>query len=289
MVSKQQSDKGAFKELCVGYVLNILEQDDREHFERMLDDATDVQQELYQRMRSKANELLFEDIENLDPEELKKQLLAEVDESETEANKEDTELVKSTDADMDDVEAMEEEKSHISYAVVTSIALGIICLSLIFYSFSMRSAKNNLEDEIAQQEEQISHLNSALGELEQMLSILGSRQLHVVQLLGMEANPFGFGNVLWDAQNLRALVRVSELSTPPADMQYHLWTITDNEAVLLQRFSVDSEGKARFFVEEITTLSNQSKFSFAITLEPEDGSKSDQPSGEMYLMGSFGE
>lgn len=287
-MSKRQSDKGAFKELCVGYVLNILEQDERELFERMLDDATDEQRALYERMRTKANELMFSDLENTEPEDLKEQLLAEIDEGD-----EDSVEVTSVDSKditkSDDVEhvAEEKEQSGGSYAVVSSIALGFICLSLIFYSFTLRSEINALEDEIAEQEEHIDEISVELDDQEQMLAILGSRQLQTVPLLGMEENPFGYGNVLWDAQNLRALVQVGELSTPSSDMEYQLWAISDNKATAVRQFSVDSDGEARFLVDSIDALKDKSEFSFAVTLEPAGGS--DQPNGDMYLMGSVGD
>lgn len=269
----------------MGYVLNILEQDERELFERMLDDATDEQRALYDRMRTKANELMFGDAENPDPEEMKERLLAEIDESDS--GKDDA--VIHDDSDLDDTDGVpdEEQQGGGSYSVIASIALGFICLSLIFYSFTLRSDINALEDEIAEQEEHIDDISVELDAQEQMLGVLGSRQLQVVQLLGMEANPFGYGNALWDAQNLRALVQVGELSTPASDMEYQLWAITDNEATALQQFSVDSDGEARFFVDNIDALKDKSEFSFAVTLEPAGGS--DQPNGDMYLMGSVGE
>lgn len=287
-MSKRQSDRDAFKELCVGYVLNILEQGERERFEVMLDDATDEQRALYERMRTRANELMFGDTEKPDPEELKEQLLAEVD-----ADENDKPTAIAADDDTDHIDEIPddgeptEEGSRISYAVVFSIALGLICLSLIFYSFSMWSSMNAQEDEIAEQDERIEELNADLDELESMLSVLESRQLHVVPLLGMEANPFGYGNALWDSQNLRVLVKVGDLSTPESEMEYQLWAISDNEATPLHQFSVNSDGEARFFVEGVDALKNKSEFSFAVTLEPEGGS--DKPDGEMYLMGSFEE
>lgn len=287
-MSKRQSDRDVFKELCVEYVLNILEQGERERFEVMLDDASDEQRALYERMRTKANELMFGEEENIDPEELKERLLAEVDADENDkptaiAADDDTENIE----DIPDDGKVAEEGSKISYAVVLSVALGIICLSLLFYSFSMWSSMNAQEDEIAEQDERIEELNAELDELEDMLSLLDSRQLHAVPLLGMEANPFGYGNALWDSQNLRMLVKVGDLSTPESDMEYQLWAISDNEATPLHQFSVDSDGEARFFVEGVDALKGKSEFSFAVTLEPEGGS--DKPDGEMYLMGNFEE
>ncbi|MGM0545874.1 MAG: anti-sigma factor domain-containing protein [Bacteroidota bacterium] len=280
-MTKKQSNEDTFKELCVGYVLNVLEQGERERFEVMLDDATDEQRALYERMRTRANELMFGDEEHVDPDELKERLLAEAGAAEVSD-------VQQVDEAGDVVEADESgDENRGSFAVVTSIALGIICLSLIFYSFTLWSQLNEQEDTISKQDERIEDLRSEMDELEQMLSVIDSRGLHAVALLGMEANPFGYGNVLWDEQNLRMFVKVGDLPTPSSDMEYQLWAIDDNEATSLHRFSVDSDGEARFFLEGVEELKGQSEFSFAITLESQGNV--DSLDGEMYLMGSFGD
>jgi hypothetical protein len=291
-MAKQQPDRETFKELCADYVLNILDQDERLRFEEMLDEATDAERELFQKMRSKGNELLFSDKENPTPEELRQELLASVEESEEQG------LTRSTDEgdageDLEDEEVVEgaadtdSGETKVSLTLVLSIVLGFICVSLVFYAFSLRSEISDQEDVIGQHEEQVASLESELAELHNILAVIQSRQLHVVRLLGMEANPFGFGNVIWDSQNNRAIVRLAELPAAGGDEQYQFWAILENKAINIRPFSVDDNGNAFFRADNLDGLDNRKDFSFAVTLEA-DG-ESSQPDGEMHLMGRFEE
>lgn len=287
-MAKQQPDSETFKELCADYVLNILEQDERMRFEEMLDEATDSQRELYQRMRSKGNELLFSDKDNPSPEDLRQQLLAAVEDWDGKAKERSKQHAVAKEESDEEVEneAVDAEETSVSLTLVLSIVLGFICLSLVFYAFSLRSDISTQENIIDRQEEQIADLENTIGDLQEMLAVTKSRQLHVVRLLGMEANPFGYGNVIWDSQNNRAIVRLAELPDPGANDQYQFWAILGSKAINIKSFSIDNNGNALFIADNLDGLNNRKDFSFAVTLES-DG-ESSQPDGEMHLMGSFG-
>ncbi|WP_440999615.1 anti-sigma factor [Fodinibius sp. SL11] len=287
-MAKQQPDSETFKELCADYVLNILEQDERMRFEEMLDEATDSQRELYQRMRSKGNELLFSDKDNPSPEDLRQQLLAAVEDWDGKAKERSKQHAVTKEESDEEVEneVVDAEETSVSLTLVLSIVLGFICLSLVFYAFSLRSEISAQENIIDRQEEQIADLENTIGDLQEMLAVTKSRQLHVVRLLGMEANPFGYGNVIWDSQNNRAIVRLAELPDPGPNAQYQFWAILDSKAINIKSFSIDNNGNALFIADNLDGLNNRKDFSFAVTLES-DG-ESSQPDGEMHLMGSFG-
>lgn len=284
-MAKQQGNTETFKELCADYVLNILDQDERLRFEEMLDEATEEERDLYQQMRKKGNELLFSDREDPSPEKLREELLAEVedwDEKEPERSIDQAEDASSKEVAEKTVDTGE---ASVSLTMVLSIVLGFICLSLVFYSFSLRSEISTRGDVIAEQKKQIADLENEMQELQDMLAVVKSRQLHVVRLLGMEANPFGYGNVIWDSQNNRAIVQLAELPAPSGDAQYQFWAILDNKAIDISSFSVDDNGDALFKTDNLDSLDNLKDFSFAVTLESDGGSS--QPDGEMHLMGSF--
>ena len=283
-MAKQQGNRRTFKELCADYVLNILDQDERMRFEEMLDEATEEERELYQQMRTKGNDLLFSDRDDPSPEQLREELLEAVDKDKGDSDH----SLEQVEAASDE-ETFEEEtdsgETHVSLTLVTSIVLGFICLSLVFYAFSLRSEISDQESTIVSQEEEIADLENEMNELQEMLSVMDSRQLHVVRLLGMEANPFGYGNVIWDSQNNRAVVQLAELPNAGKDGQYQFWAIFDNKAVDIRSFSVNNDGEVLFLIENLDGLNKRKDFSFAVTLESDGGSS--QPDGEMHLMGSF--
>ena len=283
-MAKQQGNRRTFKELCADYVLNILDQDERMRFEEMLDEVTEEEHELYQQMRTKGNDLLFSDRDDPSPEQLREELLEAVDKDKGDSDH----SLEQVEAASDE-ETFEEEtdsgETHVSLTLVTSIVLGFICLSLVFYAFSLRSEISDQESTIVSQEEEIADLENEMNELQEMLSVMDSRQLHVVRLLGMEANPFGYGNVIWDSQNNRAVVQLAELPNAGKDGQYQFWAIFDNKAVDIRSFSVNNDGEVLFLIENLDGLNKRKDFSFAVTLESDGGSS--QPDGEMHLMGSF--
>ncbi|WP_445666513.1 anti-sigma factor [Fodinibius sp. AD559] len=284
-MAKQQGNTKTFKELCADYVLNILDQDERMRFEEMLDEATEEERELYQQMRTKGNKLLFSDRDDPSPEELREELLAEVEDSDEQVPDRSSEHAE-VESDEEVIEGADDsEETRVSLTLVLSIVLGFICLSLVFYAFSLRSEISAQSDVIAEQEKQIIDLENEMQELQEMLAVINSRQLHVVRLLGMEANPFGYGNVIWDSQNNRAVVWLAELPDPGGEGQYQFWAIFDNKAVDIKSFSVDDNGNALFMTDDLDMLDNGDDFSFAVTLESDGGSS--QPDGEMHLMGSF--
>jgi len=284
-MAKQQGNRRTFKELCADYVLNILDQDERMRFEEMLDEATEEERELYQQMRTKGNDLLFSDRDDPSPEQLREELLEAVEDKDKGDSDHSLEHVEAAS----DEETFEEEadsgETHVSLTLVTSIVLGFICLSLVFYAFSLRSEISDQESTIVSQEEEIADLGNEMNELQEMLSVMDSRQLHVVRLLGMEANPFGYGNVIWDSQNNRAVVQLAELPDAGKGGQYQFWAIFDNKAIDIRSFSVNNHGEVLFLIENLDGLNKGKDFSFAVTLES-DGVSS-QPDGEMHLMGSF--
>ncbi|PAU93370.1 hypothetical protein CK503_11575 [Aliifodinibius salipaludis] len=284
-MAKQQPDRETFKELCADYVLNILDQDERMRFEEMLDEATEEEYELYEQMRTKGNELLLSEREDPSPEKLREELLAEVEDSDSQASGRMTKRAEEVSDEEVVNKAAETEETSVSLTLVLSIVLGFICLSLVFYAFSLRSDISTQSNVIAEQEKQIADLQNEMNELQEMLAIIDSRQLHMVRLSGMEANPFGYGNVVWDSQNNRAVVRLAELPAPVGDEEYQFWAIFDNKAVDISSFSVDDNGNALFMTDNLDALDNGDDFSFAVTLES-DG-RSSQPDGEMHLMGSF--
>ena len=285
-MTKQQDNKKTFKELCADYVLNILDRDERMRFEEMLDEATEEERELYQKMRTKGNDLLFSNTDDPSPQELREQLLAAVeDNNEQVADRSSSPPVAASDEGVVDDDTGGSEEARVSLTLVISIVLGFICLSLVFYAFSLRSEIAAQERTIEGHEEEIADLENEVNELQGMLAVMNSRQLHAVRLLGMEANPFGYGNVIWDSQNNRAVVRLAELPAPEDEEQYQFWAIFDSKAVDISTFSVDENGNALFIADNLDGLDSRNDFSFAVTLES-DG-RSPQPDGEMHLMGSF--
>jgi len=285
-MANEQSHKEKFEELCAGYVLHALDEEERQEFEQMLAEASDDERDLYQQMWSTANQLAFTVEESAPSASLKDQLMSEI--------RSQNEQDESTITDIDDSEPPadnalgdddEEGFNWSAFAVAASFALLIVSLSLIFYSFNLSSEISNKESVIAQQETQITELKTELQQKEELLSILEAREVDLVMMAGMDVNPDGYGKVIWDSQQQRALLQVSNLPAVPSDKDYQLWMIKDNKPVSAGVFAVNDQGDNFFKIEKMAQADERTANAFAITMEPKGGAP--QPTGEMYLMGNM--
>lgn len=287
-MANEQSHSEKFEELCAGYVLHALDEDERKEFESMLAEASEEERTLYQQMWSTANQLAFTVEEGEPSSSLKEKLMAEIH-SESDSTKqqdtnvtsiEDTETTTDGSADNDSDNSF----NWSAFAIAASFALLIVSLSLIFYSFNLSSEISKKESVIAQQQTRITKLKNELQKKEAMLSILEAREVDLVMMSGMEVNPDGYGKVIWDSEKQQALLQVSNLPAVPKNKDYQLWLIKNNKPVSAGVFTVNDQGDNFFKIEKMVQADEQAANAFAITMEPKGGMP--QPTGDMYLMGN---
>ena len=276
-MTDEETNKQHFEELCAGYVLDALEPDEREEFEKLLDSASEEERKLYQRMRSAANQIAFSIEETEAPEAVRERILSQVRNGSGGNDK----------ASISSIPQEEEEADgfdRATLAIAASFALLLVTLSLVFYSFNLSFEISSQEEVIQEQQATISELQNEIEQKEELLSILESREVDLILMSGMEANPNGYGKVIWDAESNRALLQVSNLPAVPSDKDYQLWIIKNNKPVSAGVFAVNDPAKDSFFKIEEMDGPEQSADAFAITMEPKGGMP--QPTGDMYLMGN---
>lgn len=284
-MASENSNNGAFEELCAGYVLQALTADERKEFEQMLTDATEEQQRLYQELQSIANQLAFT-VEKSEPSgSLKERLMARVRGESGEDEQRSSTPVSTIDEEHAKEKEDEATFSWTTFSAAASFALLIVSLSLLFYSFNLSSKINDKESVIADQQAEITELENELRQKEEMLAILESRDVDMVLMSGLEVNPEGYGKIIWDTQNRQALLQVSNLPAVPTDKDYQLWIIRNNEPVSAGVFAVNDTTDNFFKIEEMADPEEGSANAFAITMEPNGGMP--QPTGDMYLLGNM--
>ncbi len=280
-MADQNTDREKFEELCAGYVLNSLDENDRQEFEQMLSDATDEERTLYQQMASVANQLAFTIEESEPPEGLKELLMTQI---RTDSENVEESSQESASSIQDGSDDKDKNFNWPAFAAAASFALLIVCLSLIFYSFNLSSKISQQGSVIEQQETQITELQNEVQQKEEMLTILESREVDMVVMSGMEVNPAGYGKIIWDSEKQQALLQVSNLPNVPDDKDYQLWIIRNNKPVSAGVFAVHDQTDRFFKIEQMADVDEQSMNAFAVTMEPKGGMP--QPTGDMYLMGN---
>ena len=142
-----------------------------------------------------------------------------------------------------------------------------------------------LQSELEQRNELITQLETELERKAELLAILESREVNLILMAGQETNPYGYGKIIWDPVNERALLQVSNLPEPAEDKDYQLWLIKDQQSpVSAGVFSVEESTMDLFYkIDNLNEQPSDESNTFAITLEPKGGAP--QPTGSMYLLG----
>ena len=250
-----------FEALCAGYVLDGLSVEEKEAFEKMLDDATPEQKQIYEEMQFVKDELALASSPLSPSPGLESAILKNL------PSKEKPEPVSTKIFGI----------SPTIYKAAAAILL-IVTLSLSYVSYQLSNTVSN-------QETRLTELTSQLEKQEQLLDILSAREITFVNMDGLDPSPEGYGKIIWDSQRGRAVLQLANLPAPPPESDYQLWLIKDDEnPISAGVFNFNQPSDDLFFtVEQLNESPSELSNTFAVTLEPKGGVP--QPTGDMFLAG----
>lgn len=109
--------------------------------------------------------------------------------------------------------------------------------------------------------------------------------MNLILMAGLDVNPDGYGKIIWDPENDRALLQVANLPKPPEDKDYQLWLIKDDQSPISAGvFSFAQPSTDLFFkIDQLNQDPSELSNTFAVTMESKGGVP--QPTGDMYLAG----
>ena len=175
------------------------------------------------------------------------------------------------------------------FAPTVAVGLAIVTLGLLAYVASLQENMGRIKTVVAESSVRIQVLEDSLAQREAMLEVIKSNQMQMVVMNGLEADPGGYGKIIWDPVRKQAILHVSNLPAQPADKDYQLWVIRDKVPVDAGVFQVrgnrQGQGGELYKIDDLVESDKSRISAFAITLEPKGGLK--QPSGKMYLLGSI--
>jgi len=159
-----------------------------------------------------------------------------------------------------------------------AVVLLAVALGLTYWSMELRSTVETKEARITALEDELAYQN-------ELLAVLAARDVRLVSMDGLDPSPDGFGKVVWDTDNRRALLQMANLPAPPEDKDYQLWLIRGEEQPQSSGvFHFDEPAQQLFFkVDQLDAEPSPDQNTFAVTLEPKGGMP--QPTGDMYLLG----
>jgi anti-sigma-K factor RskA len=258
----EQDTHNDFESLCAGYVLNALSDEERRQFEKRLENASKEELALLEELTEARDEMALATDSPAPRDDLFIDILSEISE--------------------------EPRQAPIIPIWGYRLAAAVLLVGLLGLVMFSQQLAGTLDEKAAVIEEQTSRITELQTELEkrnELLAILESREVNFVIMAGLDVNPEGYGKVIWDTQNQRALLQLANLPTPPDDRDYQLWLIKDEQAPISAGvFNFERPSTDLFFkVEQLQERPSDIMNMFAVTLEPKGGMP--QPTGDMYLLG----
>jgi anti-sigma-K factor RskA len=283
----EQETHNDFESLCAGYVLGALSEEEKRTFEKMLDEASPEQIEIYRQMVRIKDDLSLA-ADPMEPsEDLFDNILDEISAGKTSVETETSgpETSESGSSTPSNIIPM-----WVFKAAAAVLLAGVLGLTLYSQQQStlvvqQETQISDLQSELEQRNQMLTQLETELERKEELLAILESRDVNLILMAGQETNPNGYGKIIWDPENERALLQVANLPEPADDKDYQLWLIKDQQSPVsagvfsFEQTSTDLFYKIESLIERPSDISN----TFAVTLEPKGGAP--QPTGSMYLLG----
>lgn len=281
----EQDTHNDFESLCAGYVLGALSENEKRNFEQMLDNATPEQIEIYRQMVHIRDNLSLATDPMEPSDDLFNNILGEISSSKTGNN-----------------ESMSRPNQEFSgsnttilptwsfKAAAAVLLAGVLGLALYTQQQSSlvdqkETQRTVLQNELEEQNQLLTQLETELERKKELLAILESREVNFILMAGLETNPDGYGKIIWDPENERALLQVANLPEPSYEQDYQLWLIKDNQSPISAGvFSFEQTSTDLFYrIDKLNVRPSDISNTFAVTLEPKGGAP--QPTGEMYLAG----
>ncbi len=277
-ISKEQ-----FQDLCSAYVLGVLEGDEVEFFLTILKAPTLEQRTIYTELNRLAQHLPLITALETPSLRVKQKLMSKVDPTYS-SRKKSTEFQRNEPRLVEKIFHVLGVNTYFFWKTTVATIL-IISLGLGLYIFHLKNslATQRLFSNI--QAKQVLILQDSLQQSISMLKVLQTSQLEIVVLNGLAANSKGYGKILWDAMDKKALLYLSNLPITTQEKTYQLWVIIDNKPFAVGVFPITDGALNHIYkINHLLETDRRHISGFAVTLEPKEGST--MPTGKMILMGN---
>lgn len=281
----EQDTHNDFESLCAGYVLGALSENEKRNFEQMLDNATPEQIEIYRQMVRIKDDLSLA-ADPMEPsEDLFNNILGEISTSESLDREKESRSNPSQSESSSNILPMWAFKSAAAVLLAGVLGLALYTQQQSSLVDQKETQITVLQNELEQQNQLLTQLETELERKEELLAILESREVNLILMAGLETNPDGYGKIIWDPENERALLQVANLPEPTDEQDYQLWLIKDEQSPISAGvFSFEQTSTDLFYrIDRLNERPSDISNTFAVTLEPKGGVP--QPTGEMYLAG----
>jgi hypothetical protein len=272
------------KNLISAYSLGILDETEKQVFESHIKNGCSECEPILNDHQKIVDLLAYTVPEQIPPENVKEKIISAIQKSES--VKPDFKSIPPTESITTDIDFLLIQKAYQKWKYVSGgLALALILIIVVFslYTRNLLSNISVLENQIRLNEKLVQELQIELAKKGEVLQVIQSPKIQIVDLKGLEPSKGASGKVILNPNQNKAVFYAFNLPLPPQDKDYQLWIIKENKPVDAGVFFVDEEGLGISQINDIPE--GISLNAFAVTLEPKGGVP--QPTGQMYLLGSL--
>jgi anti-sigma-K factor RskA len=262
-----------FKQLCVDYVSRGMTGDEAREFEDYLKTASPSEIAYFRNVAASFSMLAFDADGESPSAEIKHRLFKDLGLEFVEAK-----------TNISPLESAKPDKPASSqmWKLYAAAAMVFLALTVVLSIMLTREIRVN---EV--QQARIELLSNELDAHRELFALLQRQGVILVGLDGLEVNPGGFANVVWDPELKEAFMHVANLPEAPTDKDYQLWMIVDSAPVSAGLFQASSSSSNLFYrISDVQIPDASPVQAFAVTIEPKGGVPA--PTGDMYLLGVVG-
>lgn len=183
------------------------------------------------------------------------------------------------------VSEVERPASYFNWLAVAASVLLLVSAGLNFYFYNnWQRSENQYQVAVATQNQYARNVQQVRQQLvleTSKLAVITDNQTQKVSLKGMKKSPSSSVAVYWNKNSKEVFVKVADLPAPPSGRQYQLWALENGLPIDAGMLDISADSVS---VQKMKIISNAQ--AFAITLEPQGGSKN-PTLDEMYVMGQI--
>lgn len=180
------------------------------------------------------------------------------------------------------------------FGLIVSLLLLVVVVEVGTYAYLLNHDIETMELQLSWYEYRLGDQlrrakSSGIEESHEAFEILHSPSMEIITLRGQDINPQGYGKIILDAANNKAVMQAANLPVLTSEHDYQLWYFDGaNNAVNAGVFTItEQDHRALKFLDIPLPDVKKQISAFAVTLEPKGGSL--EPTGPTYLQGSITE
>ncbi len=274
-------DHDEIKNLVAAYALDALDHDERVLVHEHLEAGCSECEILVREMQGVAADLAYAAPSQTPPSELKERIFAQIQAEPVPLSSREERKIGLIEAQLERLRKSRQKWITASWSL--GFALIAVAVGLTWYTGQLQEDVLRQKQRLQIGELVIKDLRAELVKKEQILRVIQTPRVRMVQLKGQPPAQSASGTVLWDPAQRKAVIYVANLPQLPSDRDYQLWMLRGDQPIDAGIFQVDSQGASQAI--SIDTIADTANLSaFAVSLEPKGGVPQ-QPTGALYLLG----